>query len=111
MPAIIVENLLWSTLFLVGLGVLNVLIWIVFSSYLVSDIFLFPVLVWKVVEGVFSSIAVILYSNIKLVHKAKTTYYCNKIKESLSCKQLFSVANQLLGNKKPSPLLCFRVAG
>ena len=40
----------------------------------------------------------------KLVHKAKTTYYCNKIKESLSCKQLFSVANQLLGNKKPSPL-------
>ena len=40
----------------------------------------------------------------KLVHKAKTTYYCNKINESLSCKQLFSVANQLLGNKKPSPL-------
>ena len=40
----------------------------------------------------------------KLVHKAKTTYYCNKIKESLSCKQLFSVANQLVGNKKPSPL-------
>ena len=50
-----------------------------------------------------------LYNNAKklvtkLVHKAKTTYYCNKIKESLSCKQLFSVANQLLGNKKPSPL-------
>ena len=40
----------------------------------------------------------------KLVHKAKTTYYCNKIKESLSCKQMFSVANQLLGNKKQSPL-------
>ena len=36
----------------------------------------------------------------KLVHKAKTTYDCNKINESLSCKQLFSVANQLLGNKK-----------
>ena len=34
-PAIIVENILWSTLFLVG--VLNVLTWIVFSSYLVSD--------------------------------------------------------------------------
>ena len=30
-------------------------------------------------------------------------YYCNKINESLSCKQLFSVANRLLGNKKPSP--------
>ena len=35
-----------------------------------------------------------LYNNVKklvtkLVHKAKTTYYCNKIKESLSCKQLF----------------------
>ena len=50
-----------------------------------------------------------LYNNakklvIKLVHKAKTTYYCNKISESLSCKQLFSVANQLLGNKKTSPL-------
>ena len=50
-----------------------------------------------------------LYNNAKklvtkLVHKAKTTYYCNKIKESQSCKQLFSVANQLLGNKKPSPL-------
>ena len=41
----------------------------------------------------------------KLIHKAKTTYYCNKINESLSCKQLFNVANQLLGNKKPSPLL------
>ena len=40
----------------------------------------------------------------RLVHKAKATYYCNKINESLSCKQLFSVANQLLGNKKPSPL-------
>ena len=50
-----------------------------------------------------------LYNNAKklvtrLVHKAKTTYCCNKIKESLSCKHLFSVANQLLGNKKPSPL-------
>ena len=40
----------------------------------------------------------------RLVHKTKTTYYCNRINESLSCKQLFSVANQLLGNKKPSPL-------
>ena len=59
MPAIIVENLLWSTVFIVG--VLNVLTWIVFSSYLVSDIFLFPVFVWKVFEGVLSSIAVILY--------------------------------------------------
>ena len=50
-----------------------------------------------------------LYNNAKtlvtkLVHKAQTTYYCNKISESLSCIQLFSVANQLLGNKKPSPL-------
>ena len=40
----------------------------------------------------------------KLVHKAKTTYYYNKINDSLSCKLLFSVANQLLRNKKPSPL-------
>ena len=40
----------------------------------------------------------------KLVDKARTTYYCNKINENLSCKQLFSVANQLVGNKKPSPL-------
>ena len=32
------------------------------------------------------------------------TYYSNKMNESLSCEQLFSVANQLLGNKKPSPL-------
>ena len=36
MPAIIVENILWSTLFLVCID-LNVLTWIVFSSYLVSD--------------------------------------------------------------------------
>ena len=50
-PAIIVENILWSTLFLVG--VLNVLTWIVFSSYLVSDILLFAMFVWKVVEWVF----------------------------------------------------------
>ena len=51
MPAIIVENILWSTLFLVG--VLNVLTGIVFSSYLVSDTLLFPEFVLKVVEGVF----------------------------------------------------------
>ena len=38
----------------------------------------------------------------KLVHKDKTTYYWNKINKSLSCKQLFSVANQLLGNRKTS---------
>ncbi len=60
MPAIIVENLLWSTLFLVG--VLNVLTWIVFSSYLVSDIFLFPVFVWKVVEGVFCLVLLLFYT-------------------------------------------------
>ena len=35
----------------------------------------------------------------KLVHKAKTTYYCCKIIEGLTCKHRFSVANQLLGNK------------
>ena len=60
MPAIIVENLSWSTLFLVG--VLNVLTWIVFSSYLVSDIFLFPVFVWKVVEGVFCLVLLLFYT-------------------------------------------------
>ena len=60
MPAIIVENLLWSTLFLVG--VLNVLTWIVFSSYLVSHIFLFPVFVWKVVEGVFCLVLLLFYT-------------------------------------------------
>ena len=61
-PAIIVENLLWSTLFLVR--VLNVLPCIVFSSYLVSDIFLFPVLVWKVVEGVFCLVLLLFYTAI-----------------------------------------------
>ena len=60
MPAIIVENLSWSTLFLVG--VLNVLTWIVFSSYLVSDIFLFPVFVWKVVEGVDCLVFLLFYT-------------------------------------------------
>ena len=60
MPAIIVENILWSTLFLVA--VLNVLTWIVFSSYLLSDIFLFPVFVWKVVEGVFCLVLRIFYT-------------------------------------------------
>ena len=40
----------------------------------------------------------------KLVHKAQTAYCCNKINKSLSCKQLFSVANQMLGNRKPSPV-------
>ena len=60
MPAVIVENILWSTLFLVG--VLNVLTWIVFSSYLVSDIFLFPVFVWKVVEGVDCLVFLLFYT-------------------------------------------------
>ena len=64
-PAIIVENLLWSTLFLVG--VLNVLTWIVFSSYLVSDIFLFPVFVWKVVEGVFCLVLLLFYTAAKML--------------------------------------------
>ena len=43
MPAIIVESILWFTLFLVG--VLRVLTWIVFNfiRYLVLDIFLLPV--------------------------------------------------------------------
>ena len=61
MPAVIVENLLWSTLFLVG--VLNVLTWIVFSSYLVSDIFMFPVFVLKVVEGVFCLVLLLFYQS------------------------------------------------
>ena len=60
MPAIIVEKLLWSTLFLVG--VLNVLTWIVFSSYLVSDIFMFPVFVWNVVEGIFCLVLLLFYT-------------------------------------------------
>ena len=60
MPAFIAEDLLWSTLFLVG--VLNVLTWIVFSSNLVSDIFLFPVFVWKVVEGVFCLVLLLFYT-------------------------------------------------
>ena len=60
MPAIIVENILWSTLFLVG--VLNVLTWIVFSTYLVSDIFTFPVFVWKVAEGVFCLVLLLFYT-------------------------------------------------
>ncbi len=59
-PAVIVENILWSTLLLVG--VLNVLTWIVFSSYLVSDILLFPVFVWKVVEGVFCLVLLLFYT-------------------------------------------------
>ena len=61
MPAVIVENLLWSTLFLVG--VLNVLTWIVFSNYLVSDIFMFPVFVLKVVEGVFCLVLLLFYQS------------------------------------------------
>ena len=56
----LVENLLWSTLFLVG--VLNVLTWIVFSSYLVSDIFMFPVFVWNVVEGIFCLVLLLFYT-------------------------------------------------
>ena len=59
-PAIIVENILRSTLFLVG--VLSVLTWIVFSSYLVSDILLFPVFVWKVVERVFCLVLLLFYT-------------------------------------------------
>ena len=60
MPAIIVKNLLWSTLFLAG--VLNVLTWIVFSSYLVSDIFIFPVFVWNVVVGIFCLVLLLFYT-------------------------------------------------
>ena len=67
-PAIIIENMLWSTLFLVG--VLNVLTWIVFSSFLVSDIFLFPVFVWKVVERVFCLVLLLFYmADIMLIGK------------------------------------------
>ena len=59
-PAVIVENISWSTLFLVG--VLNVLTWIVFSSYLVSDTLLFPEFVLKVVEGVFCLVLLLFYT-------------------------------------------------
>ena len=67
-PAVIVENISWSTLFLVG--VLNVLTWIVFSSYLVSDTLLFPVFVLKVVEGVFYLVLLWFYTaDIMLIGK------------------------------------------
>ena len=40
----------------------------------------------------------------RLVHAAKTSYFCSMIRDSLSCKQLFRVTNQLLESKKTSPL-------
>ena len=36
----------------------------------------------------------------RLVHPAKTSYFCIMIRDSLSSKQLFMITNQLLGNKK-----------
>ena len=36
--------------------------WIVCISYLVSDIFLFPVFVWKVVEGVYCLVFLLFYT-------------------------------------------------
>ena len=39
----------------------------------------------------------------KLVHAANTSYFGSKIRESLSCKQMFNITNQLLGNKKTDP--------
>ena len=41
----------------------------------------------------------------KLVHKAKSSYYCNRVKETLSCRELFSVTKHLLRNKKPPLIL------
>ena len=43
-------------------GVLNVLTWIVFIRYLVFDIFLLPVFVWNVVEGVYCLVFLIFYT-------------------------------------------------
>lgn len=40
----------------------------------------------------------------ELVHAAKTSFFSAKIAERPSCKQLFSVCNQLLGKNKPSLL-------
>ena len=60
MPTIIVENILWSTLFVVG--VLSVLTCIIFISYLMLDIFLLPVFVWKVVEGVYCLVFLLFYT-------------------------------------------------
>ena len=40
----------------------------------------------------------------RLVHAAKTSYFCSMIRDSLSCKQLFRITNQLLGSKIASPL-------
>ena len=40
----------------------------------------------------------------RLVHVAKTSYFCSMIRDSLSCKQLFRITNQLLGSKEASPL-------
>ena len=42
----------------------------VFSSYRVSDIFMFPVFVWKVVEGVFCLVLLLFYTaDIMLIGK------------------------------------------
>ena len=40
----------------------------------------------------------------ELVHAAKTSFFSAKIAKRTSCKQLFSICNQLLGKNKPSIL-------
>ena len=45
-----------------GSSLLSVLTWIVFTSYLVSDVFLFPVFVWKAVEGVCCLVFLLFYT-------------------------------------------------
>ena len=45
-----------------GSSLLSVLTWTVFTSYFVSDVFLFPVFVWKVVEGVYCLVFLLFYT-------------------------------------------------
>ena len=45
----------------------------------------------------------------RLVHAAKTSYFCSMIRDSLSCKQLFRITNQLLGIKTKTKQKAFHL--
>ena len=102
-PAIIVENILWSTLF----TVLIVLTWIVFSSYLVSDILLFPVFVWKVVEGVFC-LELLLFYTADIILVGKLFWYFSSLQgENIFFKDIYinNYNNYNCNKQKPSMLV------
>ena len=60
-----------------GSSLLSVLTWIVFTRYLVFDVFLFPVFVWKAVEGVYCLVFLLFYTaDTMLIGKFFVVVFC-----------------------------------